>query len=696
MKLCTRGIDPKPFGVYGLAFLSGVAMPKRRITVGADVPPEAAILAMGVPTNKTARITNQFGTEASRSRGQITRMSLDLFEAVKRTDTLELIDGTMWEFCYIDPLKYLQEICKRNGDVCATIAAAITRHPPSEQRPWSVIYGFDEAYSGNPFRHSGRKFMALSYSFAELGATALSSSSSWFTCVVVQSRTLRLIPGGWSHLLARVVRAHLNSEDGLARGGSLLQVYDKTVVLFGKVHNLLCDGDGWRVALQAKGASGLKCCALCKNVVQDGHGLDNVNGLVTTACSDSTKFRQHTQETLDSLIRKVTTQRREWEQGRATKASLLEMQKAAGYSPDPFGIWGDPSDSRLINVAETLVVDWVHCALIDGCFSLQLDKYISIIEEVTMEGLCNFLATWTLAGTNDSSAGWLKKLKMLVKQRSASGWERPSASDLLDFVGVLRCWIEGHADTSEKQSFLRSAELACAIQRAKYQPDFPSIDSNADRIDECWRSYMLALAPEMLKPKCHWIAHVSPQFRKFKQIVDTLIIERIHRRVKKHSAAITNCATFERTTLQKVFISHCLDTRLETATLFSGCADEWLALSYIMQPQLSTLMPPSAVTRTTLGCIAGPIRFVRGEFIKHRDGTMARAVCAAELAALHITVVVQRCLAQPEGLGGAPSITNALSILPEYMIWEPSCVVASCVAWQFIEATQVYLVMSPS
>ena len=102
--------------------------------------------------------------------------------------------------------------------------------------------------------------MVCSFSFVELGQTALSTGTGWITCVVLRATQLAAIRGGWSACLRRFLERQLFGPNGLASTGLPLTVGGQHILLFARMSNLLSDGDGLRQALDWRGASSLKPC----------------------------------------------------------------------------------------------------------------------------------------------------------------------------------------------------------------------------------------------------------------------------------------------------------------------------------------------------------------------------------------------------------------------------------------------------
>lgn len=181
--------------------------------------------------------------------------------------------GETFEWQYVDPATWLASMVSRSPVLQDMFASAWQRSPSSSERPWRLVLGFDEFSPGNKLQvQNRRKCMVLSFSFLELGQEALSSGRGWFTCVVLRSTFIAKIVGGWGCCLRRFLERQLLGPNGLAASGCPMTIGGRDVLLFGKVSNLLSDGDGLRQALDWKGASSLKPCFKHFNVYKKACG----------------------------------------------------------------------------------------------------------------------------------------------------------------------------------------------------------------------------------------------------------------------------------------------------------------------------------------------------------------------------------------------------------------------------------------
>lgn len=492
------------------------------------------------------------------------RFTKDMF--VK--EPLVLADGSTWTLRYADPCKLVECVLNANDEVFAQFDQAWSRQMPTPTQPWDVVVGCDEAWCGNILAASGRKVMVLSFTFKQFGRSAVTLSSSWFTPMIVRQLQYKRLPGQWSQVLALFVRRMFLSTSGVGTEGAVLHVRGKQYLLYARWSLLVCDGDGWRQCIESKGASGVRCCPLCSNVVSRADLVPHGHNLVTCACSDMSKCELLTPASLMALIRSLYADEAAYLAGRMTKARRDMRLTAAGFVPTLHGIWSDPAVAECIKPTETLCMDWVHNCLQDGVFSDELEHYMDSNDDAGMESLTRFLGLgWRFAGRshNGTVPAFITNLRKAFAAKSMRGHTRPTATEQLNVVSLLRLWASDHVDSVGKRAFAAVCALVHGIQRAKYLAamNHAALLPLAKEVAKLHADYVSAAiaarGPDASSgfAKQHWLGHIAAQLVRDGGVYDTFPIERLHRRVKAHAKPICNTTDFERTIVQRVIADHC-------------------------------------------------------------------------------------------------------------------------------------------
>jgi hypothetical protein len=189
------------------------------------------------------------------------------FASMKATVVLPLIDGGEFSWEFVDPAKLLSEAVANVPDLQELYSRALSVHRCSPEEPWNIAVGFDEFTPGNKLNlDNRRKAMVLSFTFLELGQPAVTHGRAWLTPVVIRSTVLHDVEGGWARCLSTFLERLLFAPSGLAAGGVPILVGGQPILLFGKLSNLLSDGEGLQHAFDWKGHSSFKSCIKHYNV----------------------------------------------------------------------------------------------------------------------------------------------------------------------------------------------------------------------------------------------------------------------------------------------------------------------------------------------------------------------------------------------------------------------------------------------
>ena len=175
----------------------------------------------------------------------------------------------------------LSEMIEKSQQLAELYNRAALENPPSVERPWSLVIGFDEFAPGNKLKvDNRRKCMNLGFSFLELGQIALFHDWAWLTPVCILSSGIGKIRGRWSHFLRVYLRFQLLGVCGLSTSGVPLMLQWQPVMLFASLTSILSDGDGLGTALDWKGHVSLKPCFKHINVFRK----DSILQLTSALC----------------------------------------------------------------------------------------------------------------------------------------------------------------------------------------------------------------------------------------------------------------------------------------------------------------------------------------------------------------------------------------------------------------------------
>ncbi len=159
---------------------------------------------------------------------------------------------------------------------------------------------------------------------------------------VAQQTCTAQVDGGWSSMLRIFLDKLLLGPSGFEVAGVPLPVDGRDQLLFARLTNLLSDGDGHRLALDWRGASGLKPCFKHWSVFKkDSNLASRKPGFVEIDCSSSALFRSWTCEQLYQVVDGVAAAHEAAQAGTITKAMFEDMTASVGLNFNPRGLLSD-------------------------------------------------------------------------------------------------------------------------------------------------------------------------------------------------------------------------------------------------------------------------------------------------------------------------------------------------------------------
>ena len=488
------------------------------------------------------------------------------FERMAEVREVPLKDGGSWTWKFINPNRLLSDMVSEQGRVQELYDRALKNHPPSLAHPWHMVIGWDELAPGNKLRiDNERKVMNLSFTFRELGQSALCKDWLWMTPVCVRTCILNKVRGGWAHLLKLYMECHLHSTDGIATAGVPIVIGGTTHVLFARVANLLSDGEGLQKALDWKGASSMKPCFLHSNVLKkDSNLAHRRSGYVEITCHDCSLFRARGARELAAEVDALALASDRVKAKRMTKGKFLELQMACGINWNPNGLLADAKLRSAVDIAQCVTMDWVHCLLQDGVFTIEAFRIIDAYRspELNFSTVKAYLrANWCFPHYTKIKSSNLWKIFDGARASSSQEAEKlkASASECLGVYALLRHFLwTGVPRRPELALKHASFDAACAIidivvnakrEVSDYQTGAELL-SNA--CEAHLRLHIEAYGTSLIKPKHHWLLDIPAQIRRDGMVLDAFVIERMHNPIKAIADRVKCTTDFEKSVLSEV------------------------------------------------------------------------------------------------------------------------------------------------
>ena len=415
----------------------------------------------------------------------------------------------------------------------------------------------------DPPQQPEKTTMCISFAFLEMVEVS-SADACWFTPVTVRTAIIQKIEGGFSRLLRDVLRDALLGEYGLVRGVDLK--WGSPVHrcrLRARFGTLVGDGDGLRQALDWNGATGIKCCFRHTNVVSRRSRLGQRGDLVDVTCSDPARFKLAAPGELSYIQEMLVALEAEVNAGRELDARYTEVCQASGFKANPLGVMACPLLKPYVDLQTAVRYDWVHCLCQAGVLSLEVSLFFTRACELgatSLENVSAYLTTKFSVCAAFRNA--LRSLPVLFDLWRTHEWEhlKSSSSEMLTMYPLLRHYAQrelAHRDDlgREALSLQKACALADILLHCKHGLIAHGVAAGMLRsaLSSHLQCHIAAYGVDSVRPKHHWMFDVSEMLASDMRIHDTMIIERLHLKVKPEAEDIDNTSTFEKSVLEAMF-----------------------------------------------------------------------------------------------------------------------------------------------
>ena len=336
------------------------------------------------------------------------------------------------------------------------------------EHPWRLVIAFDEFSPGSALKPGNhKKVMLLSYNFVELGRVLLARGDTWLTPLVIRSKTLQLVNGGFSRLLRDYLKLHLFGSHGGMTVGIPLTVNGAPLALYVKVEFLLADGDGLRLALDWRGASSLKPCFRHGNVWKANSDMAHrMDGHVEHTCAFPRLFKTTAADTLELMVDELVLARAQHSAGLITKGSLENLQLVSGMNGSPLSLLADLQLRPHVKPIQMLTVDWMHSVLQDGLLNVEVHVFLNAARIPASRLQAYLKADWCFP--RDMQRRGLGAHRIFsdarARSRDEAGKFKAMASEMLLVYGLVRHFVETRVPEIAGLHVMRASFLAaCAV-----------------------------------------------------------------------------------------------------------------------------------------------------------------------------------------------------------------------------------------
>ena len=387
--------------------------------------------------------------------------------------------------------------------------------------------------------------------------------------------------------LSRVSRVLLNDVFGgvhcLSTAGVDLDFPGRrTVILFAELGHVLGDEAALKMIWDCRGASGVRPCFICLNVVSSRSELAEYTtptaDICCLTCSDVGSLQLASNE---EVWRRFDVLEDVKDSVSATDFETL--QKASGQNYNADGVLADRALRRFVLPATVHHNDAMHCSVANGIAQFEVTEFFRSANTklgVKYEAVRKLLALhWR----------WPRSMKGgKVAQLFDDKNEEPDkdfsadAGQMLQILPILRYFVENFVagprgiDTTgecaaEIESFIAMCDVVKILQACKHYGVTPA--RKQDLLAAARRHlqfFARVYGESCVKPKHHFMLHVAVLVNEWSVLLDCYVHERKHKAIKQAASQVYNTESFERSVLARVLLEQTRSLKTNVATFRPG------------------------------------------------------------------------------------------------------------------------------
>ena len=426
--------------------------------------------------------------------------------------------------------------------------------------PLQLLVYCDEVTPGNVLAPDHTRKSYLVYISFTAFRTWLSHTGSWLPIAVIRSKTMESLEGNFSeHMLGCVLslQQQLCKEEGLAfcvdQQSFWLQVDPKFA--------FVADEAAIKGFLGCKGASGVKPCVKCKNVLyKRANSQEGVNPyFVTVSEYRCDRFDPTTDSDVETIINFLKL-----ESTRKTPRQFEKDEKLSGFNLIPTGLLCHESVRATI-LLKNILYDPMHIYLSNGLIGEEMVLFFKALNSSTALSWTDF-ETLVAADWTQCSAGVgriTKSERRAISRESLIGGGhhyKGGASQLLSLLPFLLFFL-GHIVEPTCPRISKQVKSFLSLLLAARQID---LGKKGGRLDAELLLELQSLAQDLFcqaygrskcRPKHHYQFHLAEQYKNHDQVIDCFTPERKNAEFKNNIAPLQKrLSSFERSCLELLLL----------------------------------------------------------------------------------------------------------------------------------------------
>ena len=477
-------------------------------------------------------------------RRDLAATSGESFNSLQTTVMLRQLDGSTVPLKVCSPQRVLQHFVQEAPVIKELVRRKLEQHGANI---WRLLVYHDEVTPGNVLRPDNkRKICVLYMSFAEF-ELLLRDELMWFPVAVARHDTISNTKGGLSGVLLCMFQSFFAD----MHAGIYLACL--RVVLQFRFSNMIADEDALRAAWSVKGASGIRPCMLCKNVVMRDRQADDPY-LIDIAEHDPLKFDLMTDADWYLVADHLMQQR-----AVLNKGAFDMLEKTVGLNCNLDGLLFDPEMRQIVTPLSS-TYDSMHSYFNHGAASNETHAFLETAQRecgLTYKMIRDFIdqSKWRCPKHLQVNPS---KVFSETRGRASKETMKGMASELLSVLPLLKqlaaTVLTQDSIAKERTSFLALCECVDIMQDIKKLQDPPEhlINKLGLAQQQHLQLHKLAYGTMHARPKNHYCMHLPAQIRRDRILLDVFTHERKNKNAKRIATLCPVSDKFEQAVLQRL------------------------------------------------------------------------------------------------------------------------------------------------
>lgn len=428
------------------------------------------------------------------------------------------------KFCIADVKETMRYICKH----CPSFFACVKQAKASG--PLRVVLSHDATTAGNVLATEARQKACFFYMTFTALQPMHDSCHAWVPVGCISQLQCNQVQGNLSAVhrvfIDALAAQNLDQEFHLQDDLSISMSLDI----------MICDMEGQRAALCAKGSAGLKPCAFCVNVLaKDATATAEAGSFVTIAESNFNLFQQHSQRSLEDYMATYIPQLENM-----TKATKELRERCLGYNLSTDGMWASPTCCKVLPL-EKFCNDSMHLYYANGICCVEINLLVAKVFQVTGMSVENLLqavkhADWKRPSgpfRNGGENNWWRNQLFTAAYFGERTLYKGGAKQTRALMALLRwlaqdVWMKNPSLQDVASCFLLLGRCCDCLRNISQTRDFASLASFQKQHHEAF----VRVWPDKLRPKHHHRHHLPEQYMRHNFVPTLWGMEAKHRDYK--------------------------------------------------------------------------------------------------------------------------------------------------------------------